>query len=74
MVEAATREQSGWLDVRPAEAGMPLVGWLPGGLEATALSPRERITTNVVGSCPATPRWEKRRSGLAVSRLVAALT
>ncbi len=52
MVEAATREQSGWLDVRPAEAGMHLVGWLPEGaddreaarraaakgVEATALS------------------------------------
>ncbi|HEX2181005.1 MAG TPA: PLP-dependent aminotransferase family protein [Rubrobacteraceae bacterium] len=33
LVEAASRELPGLLDVRPAEAGMHLVGWLPEGVD-----------------------------------------
>jgi len=40
LVEAAARELSGALDVRPAEAGMHLVGWLPGGTDDREASRR----------------------------------
>jgi GntR family transcriptional regulator/MocR family aminotransferase len=37
---AATRELAGLLDVRPAEAGMHLVGWLPRGADDRAVAQR----------------------------------
>jgi GntR family transcriptional regulator/MocR family aminotransferase len=37
---AATRELEGLLDVRPAEAGMHLVGWLPRGADDRAVAQR----------------------------------
>ena len=41
LVEAAARELSGLLDVRSTEAGMHLVGWLPGSADDLA-APRRR--------------------------------
>jgi GntR family transcriptional regulator/MocR family aminotransferase len=40
LVEAANRDLCGWLEVRPAEAGMHLVGWLPQGQDDRAASLR----------------------------------
>ncbi len=36
LVEAASRELSGLLDVRPADAGLHLIGWLPEGVDDVA--------------------------------------
>jgi GntR family transcriptional regulator / MocR family aminotransferase len=40
LVEAARRELAGLLDVRPAEAGMHLVGWLPAGIDDVTAAQR----------------------------------
>jgi GntR family transcriptional regulator/MocR family aminotransferase len=48
LVEAA-RPLSDWLDVRPSEAGMHLLGWLPGGSDDQAiaqLAARHRVITH----------------------------
>jgi GntR family transcriptional regulator/MocR family aminotransferase len=34
LLNAARSELAGLLDVRPSDAGMHLIGWLPGGLDA----------------------------------------
>jgi len=38
LVEAARRELGGLIEVRPAEAGMHVVGWLRAGLNGRAAS------------------------------------
>jgi GntR family transcriptional regulator/MocR family aminotransferase len=38
LVEAVERELEGLLEVRPADAGMHLVGWLPAGMDDVAAS------------------------------------
>jgi GntR family transcriptional regulator/MocR family aminotransferase len=48
LVEAA-RQLSDWLDVRPSEAGMHLLGWLPGGSDDQAivqLAERHQVITH----------------------------
>jgi GntR family transcriptional regulator/MocR family aminotransferase len=40
LVEAAGELPSGLLDVRPADAGMHVVGWLPEGVDGTEVARR----------------------------------
>ncbi len=40
LVEAARRQLAGLLDVRPAEAGMHLVGWLSAGIDDVTAAQR----------------------------------
>jgi GntR family transcriptional regulator / MocR family aminotransferase len=50
LVEAARRELAGLLDVRPAEAGMHLVGWLPAGIDDVTAA--QRAAAHGVGVQP----------------------
>ncbi len=43
LVEAARRELGGLLEVRPSEAGMHLLGWLPAGVDDQAASQRAKV-------------------------------
>jgi GntR family transcriptional regulator/MocR family aminotransferase len=43
LVEAAQRELGGLLEVRPTEAGMHLVGWLPAGVDDKIASQRAKL-------------------------------
>jgi GntR family transcriptional regulator / MocR family aminotransferase len=58
----AARPLSDWLDVRPAEAGMHLLGWLPGGSDDQAiaqLAARHQVVTHPLSRYylePAEPR------------------
>lgn len=87
LIEAAGRELSGLLDVKPAETGMHLVGWLPDGdddseasrraaacgVEAAALS-RHRIEAPVpAGLLLGYAAYEEAEIRSGVRRLVRAL-
>jgi GntR family transcriptional regulator/MocR family aminotransferase len=50
LVEAATHELSGFLEVSSAEAGMHLVGWLPEGVDDVEAS--RRAAAHGVGAPP----------------------
>ena len=72
MVEAATRELSGWLDVRPAEAGMPLVvAWRHGSHRTLSTGSNHHQRGGLLPGYAAVGE-EEIRTGM--SRLVAALT
>jgi GntR family transcriptional regulator/MocR family aminotransferase len=64
LVEAAAHELSGLLDVRGAEAGMHLVGWLPEGMNDVEASRRAAVNAVVAPPLSMYSLQPQRRGGL----------